>query len=33
MEIGWSLLQSLPVTELTRLSDMQIEKHIAGRSA
>jgi V/A-type H+-transporting ATPase subunit B len=33
MEIGWSLLQSLPVTELTRLSDAQIENHIAGRSA
>jgi V/A-type H+-transporting ATPase subunit B len=31
MEIGWSLLQSLPVNELTRLSDAQIEKYVAGR--
>jgi len=33
MEIGWSLLQSLPVAELSRLSDVQIQKYIAGRSA
>ena len=32
MEIGWSLLQSLPVNELTRLSDAQIQKYVAGRS-
>jgi V/A-type H+-transporting ATPase subunit B len=31
MEIGWSLLQSLPVNELTRLTDAQIEKYVAGR--
>jgi V/A-type H+-transporting ATPase subunit B len=32
MDIGWSLLQGLPVTELTRLSDTQIEKYLAGKS-
>lgn len=32
MEIGWSLLQSLPTNELTRLTDAQIQKHVAGRS-
>jgi V/A-type H+-transporting ATPase subunit B len=31
MEIGWSLLQSLPATELTRLTDAQIEKYIRSR--
>ncbi len=30
MKIGWSLLQSLPVTELTRLTNKQIEKYIRG---
>lgn len=31
MEIGWSLLQSLPATELTRLTDDQIIKHVGGK--
>lgn len=33
MEIGWSLLQSLPAGELTRLSDIQIRKYIEGHSS
>ena len=28
MALGWQLLQSLPVSELTRLSDQQIDEHI-----
>ena len=28
MSLGWQLLQSLPVSELTRLSDQQIDAHI-----
>jgi len=28
MEIGWRLLQHIPVLELTRLSDEQIQRHI-----
>ena len=28
MSLGWQLLQSLPVSELTRLSDQQIDTHI-----
>ena len=31
MEVGWNLLQHIPVSELTRLSDRQIERHIEGR--
>lgn len=31
MEIGWSLLQSLPAAELTRLTDAQIDKYLTGR--
>jgi V/A-type H+-transporting ATPase subunit B len=33
MDIGWALLCRLPVAELTRLSDEQIDRHIraAGR--
>ncbi len=30
MAIGWRLLTSLPVSELTRLSDQQISLHVAG---
>jgi V/A-type H+-transporting ATPase subunit B len=33
MEIGWQLLRSLPVTELTRLNDEQIKQHITTESA
>lgn len=33
MEIGWSLLQSLPAAELTRLTDAQIDKYLTGRSS
>ncbi len=29
MEIGWRLLHQLPIAELTRLSDRQIQQHIA----
>lgn len=29
MEIGWRLLHQLPIIELTRLSDRQIQQHIA----
>ena len=29
MAVGWQLLSDLPVTELSRLSDQQIERHIA----
>jgi V/A-type H+-transporting ATPase subunit B len=32
MEVGWSLLQSIPVAELTRLSDLQIERHFEART-
>ena len=28
MEIGWRLLQQLPISELTRLSDLQIQQYI-----
>lgn len=28
MQLGWKLLQGIPVAELTRLSDQQIERHI-----
>jgi len=31
MEIGWSLLQHIPVLELTRLSDQQIERNIKDK--
>lgn len=31
MELGWALLSELPVSELTRLSDAQIARHIEGR--
>ncbi len=30
MEVGWELLRALPRAELTRLSDAQIEAHLAG---
>lgn len=30
MDIGWSLLQNLPVSELNRLNDEQIERYIKG---
>jgi vacuolar-type H+-ATPase subunit B/Vma2 len=30
MEIGWSLLRTLPRSELSRLSDAQIEAHLGG---
>ena len=30
MEIGWHLLQQLPIGELTRLSDRQIQQHITN---
>jgi V/A-type H+-transporting ATPase subunit B len=30
MEVGWELLRALPRAELTRLSDEQIEAHLAG---
>jgi hypothetical protein len=29
MGVGWRLLRALPVAELTRLSDAQIERHLA----
>jgi V/A-type H+-transporting ATPase subunit B len=29
MDVGWRLLRALPVAELTRLSDAQIERHLA----
>ena len=32
MEVGWSLLAALPVTELTRLSDAQIAAHLQAKS-
>jgi V/A-type H+/Na+-transporting ATPase subunit B len=32
MEVGWSLLAGLPVTELTRLSDAQIATHLHAKS-
>ena len=32
MEVGWSLLAALPVTELTRLSDAQIATHLQAKS-
>jgi len=28
MEAGWSVLRGLPRTELTRLSDAQIKRHL-----
>lgn len=28
MQLGWELLQEIPIQELTRLSDQQIERHI-----
>jgi V/A-type H+-transporting ATPase subunit B len=31
MELGWSLLQKIPPSELTRLSDQQIERHIEDK--
>jgi V/A-type H+-transporting ATPase subunit B len=31
MEIGWRLLQHIPVLELTRLSDQQIERNIKDK--
>ena len=31
MQLGWELLQEIPVQELTRLSDQQIERHIERR--
>ena len=30
MDIGWSLLQNLPISELNRLNDEQIEQYIKG---
>ncbi|MEF8792454.1 V-type ATP synthase subunit B [Thiohalorhabdus sp.] len=30
LELGWQVLQQLPVEELNRLSDEQIERHIGG---
>ena len=33
MATGWKLLADLPATELSRLSDAQIERHLAGRGA
>lgn len=30
MEVGWSLLRTLPRSELSRLSDAQIEAHLGG---
>jgi V/A-type H+-transporting ATPase subunit B len=33
MEAGWRLLQGLPRSELTRLSDAQIEEHLAPERA
>jgi len=30
MDIGWSLLQNLPISELNRLDDEQIERYIKG---
>jgi vacuolar-type H+-ATPase subunit B/Vma2 len=30
MEIGWRLLRGLPKSELSRLSDAQIEQHVAA---
>ena len=31
MQVGWKLLQDIPASELTRLSDQQIERHIEER--
>lgn len=31
MEVGWQLLRALPKSELSRLSDAQIEQHLADR--
>ena len=31
MEVGWDLLKEIPVAELTRLSDLQIERHIEDK--
>ncbi len=31
METGWALLAGLPVSELSRLSDAQIDAHLSGR--
>ncbi|MDH5324660.1 MAG: V-type ATP synthase subunit B [Gammaproteobacteria bacterium] len=33
MDLGWRLLQTIPITELTRLSDSQIDRYIRGREA
>lgn len=33
MEVGWRLLRALPLAELTRLSDAQIERYLAGAAA
>ncbi len=33
MEAGWQLLRSLPIAELTRLSDRQISEHVATGTA
>jgi len=33
MEVGWRLLRALPAAELSRLSDAQIERYLAARSA
>jgi V/A-type H+-transporting ATPase subunit B len=33
MVIGWSLLRTLPVSELSRLSDAQIARHLKARAA
>jgi V/A-type H+-transporting ATPase subunit B len=33
MEVGWRLLRALPVSELARLSDAQIERHLAGAAS
>jgi V/A-type H+-transporting ATPase subunit B len=31
MELGWGLLQHIPLSELTRLSDLQIRRHLRDR--
>ena len=32
MQLGWELLSGLPATELTRLSQQQIDRHLGGQS-
>ncbi len=33
MEVGWRLLRALPLAELTRLSDAQIERYLGGAAS